>query len=39
VINTGIKGMIKQITINEEKQYCAVLMQSAQHLYISLWNY
>lgn len=39
VMNTGIKGNIKQITINEEKQYIAALMQSAQHLYISMWNY
>lgn len=38
-MNTGIKGVIRQITINDDKQYVAALMQSAQHLYISLWNY
>lgn len=39
VMNTGIKGVIKQLTVNEEKTFVAALMQSAQHLYISLWNY
>lgn len=39
VLNTNIKGTIKQISLNEEKQYLAVLMLSAQHTYISLWNY
>ncbi|CAM6002248.1 unnamed protein product [Sphagnum balticum] len=39
VMNTNIKGTIRQITVNDEKQYVAALIQSAQHLYISLWNY
>ena len=39
VMNTGIKGIVKQISISEARYTVGALIQTQQQLYISFWNY
>ena len=39
VMNTGIKGVIKHLSVNESKDIVGALIQSSQQMYVSFWNY
>ena len=39
VMNTGLKGTIKELTVDRNKKICACLLQSVQSLCVLLFNY
>ena len=38
-MNTGLKGTIKELTVDRNKKICACLLQSVQSLCVLLFNY
>jgi hypothetical protein len=39
ILNTGLKGTIKELTVDRNKKMCACLLQSVQNLCVLLFNY
>lgn len=39
VMNTGIKGVIKELTVDREKKMVACILQSVQNSYAVIFNY